>query len=291
MRKKENKTMLHQMAGTLIGAFLFAAGVNIIIMPMNLYNGGFMGVAQLIRTFIVKIFHIHVSNFDLAGIVYYIINIPLFYWAWKYVGKSFFLRTIFAATFQTVFLTVIPVPSVPVISDLLTACIIGGLIVGAGTGIILRNGGSGGGQDIIGVICTKQYPGFSVGRISMMINIFVYTICFFMFNIEIVIYSLIYSAVLSFTLDKVHVQNINMSVIIFTKQTGISDAVMREMGRGVTNWEGTGAYTNETSHILYVVVNKYEISQLKRIVNRIDPDAFMILNEGSMIVGNFEKRL
>ena len=291
MEKQTQKTMVMQIAGTLAGSVLFAAGVNLIIMPMNLYNGGFMGVAQLIRTFLASVFHIHVSNFDLAGIIYYIINVPLFYWAWKYVGKGFFIRTVFAATFQTIFLTIIPVPTTPVITDLLTACIVGGLVAGSGTGLILRSGSSGGGQDIIGVICTKKYPGFSVGKIGMMMNVLVYGICFLMFDIEIVIYSLIYTVVLSLTIDKIHVQNINMSVVIFTKKEGVAEAIMNETGRGVTNWDGKGAYTKETSHILYVVINKYEVNQIKRIVQKIDQSAFMIFNEGSSVIGNFEKRL
>ena len=82
-----------------------------------------------------------------------------------------------------------------------------------------------------------------------------------------------------------------MSVMIFTKQLGISEAIMKEMGRGVTNWEGAGAYTNETSYILYVVISKYEVNQIKRIVQKIDPKAFMIFTEGTAVTGNFEKRL
>lgn len=135
----------------------------------------------------------------------------------------------------------------------------------------------------------KKYPGFSVGRINILMNIFVYMICLFMFNIEIVIYSLIYTTILSIAIDRVHIQNINMSVMIFTKKTGISKAVMEQLGRGVTNWDGEGAYTNKTSYILFVMISKYEVGQIKRIVHSIDPDAFMIFTEGCAVDGNFEK--
>ena len=207
------------------------------------------------------------------------------------MGRQFFVKTLITVIIQTVFLTLIPVPKTPVIEDYLTACIIGGRVAGTGTGMVLRGGSSGGGQDIIGILCTKKYPGFSVGKISIMMNVFVYGICAFLFDIEIVIYSLIYATVLALACDRAHIQNINMSVMIFTKKQGISRAIMEETGRGVTNWDGEGAYTNETSYMLLVMISKYEQDQIKRIVHSIDPNAFMIFNEGCSVVGNFEKRL
>lgn len=291
-QNSSKKRLIRQMGWAIGGSFLFAAGVNLIITPLGLYNGGFMGTAQLIRTFLVSYLHLgFLGQFDLAGIIYFIINVPLLYLAWKEMGKQFFVKTLITVGVQTVFLTVIPMPKKPVIEDYLTACIIGGLIAGTGTGMVLRGGSSGGGQDIIGILCTKKYPGFSVGKISIMMNIVVYGICAFLFDIEIVIYSLIYATVLALACDRAHLQNINMSVMIFTKKLGISKAIMEETGRGVTNWDGEGAYTNETSYILFVMISKYEQDQIKRIVQDIDPNAFMIFNEGSSVVGNFEKRL
>ena len=291
MEWSNKKRAMAQLGWTFLGSLLFALGVNLIIMPLNLYNGGFMGVAQLIRTFVVSVLHVDAGNIDLAGIIFYILNVPLFYLAWKGIGKSFCIRTVIAATMESVLLTVIPIPTEPIVSDMLTACIIGGLVAGVGTGLILRGGSSGGGQDIVGILCAKKYPGFSVGKIGIIMNIGVYGICMMLFDIEVVIYSLIYATVTSLAIDKIHIQNINMSVMIFTKKIGIAKAIMEETGRGVTNWEGTGAYTNENTEILYVVISKYEVNQIKRIVQKIDPKAFMIFTEGTAVTGNFEKRL
>ncbi len=274
------------------GCFLFAFGVNVIITPLGLYNGGFMGIAQLVRTVLFQIFDFSfLKQIDIAGIIYYIINIPIFYWAFKEMGKGFLVRSLISVTIQTAFMTFIPIPKEAIFDDRLMSCIIGGLVVGTGVGMILRGRSSGGGQDIIGVIFAKKYPGFSVGKIAIMMNVAVYAVCLWMFDLEVVVYSLIYTTVLAMACDRVHVQNINMSVMVFTKQEGIEDIVLKEMGRGVTKWEGVGAYTNETSHILYIMISKYEVEQLKEIIHRIDPHAFIILNEGSMVVGNFEKRL
>ena len=140
-------------------------------------------------------------------------------------------------------------------------------------------------------VATKLYPNLSVGKLGILLNVFVYGVCFFLFDIEMVIYSLIFATVVSITTDKVHIQNINTSVMIFTKKMGISKAIMEQMGRGVTNWDGEGAYTNKTSYILFVMISKYEVNQIKKIVHSIDPHAFMIFTDGCSVEGNFEKRL
>ena len=289
VRKKE---LIIQAVYAVCGSLLFALGVNLIITPLGLYNGGFMGIAQLLRTMIVQVLHVPVpSGVDLSGVIYFIINIPLFYMGLKILGRQFAAKTLLTVAIQSIFLVVVPIPAVPIIDDYLTSCIIGGLVAGTRTGLVLRGRSSGGGQDIIGLCCTKKYPNFSVGRINIMMNIFVYAICLFMFNIEIVIYSLIYTTVLALALDRVHIQNINMSVMIFTKKEGISRAIIEQTGRGVTNWDGEGAYTNKSSYILFVIISKYEVGQIKQVVRSIDPDAFMIFTEGCSIEGNFEKRL
>lgn len=274
------------------GCFLFSFGVNVIITPLGLYNGGFMGIAQLIRT---GLFHVFDFSFlhqiDIAGIIYYIINIPLCYWAFRAMGKGFLLRSLLTVTIQTIFMTLIPIPKEPILTDPMVACVVGGLVAGAGIGMILRGHSSSGGQDIVGIIFAKKYPNFSVGKIAIFMNIIVYAICLVLFDLEIVVYSLIYTTVHAVVCDRVHVQNINMSAIIFTKQEGIEKIVIEELHRGVTKWEGVGAYTNEMSNILYIMLSKYEMEQLKEIVHRVDPNAFIIFNEGSSVIGNFEKRL
>jgi len=288
----EKKEQLVQIVYAFGGSLLFALGVNLIIVPLGLYNGGFMGISQLIRTFVVSGLHLPVpAGVDLAGIIYFILNIPLLYMGLRIMGKEFAVKTLLTVAMQSILLIVVPVSAAPVIDDYLTACIIGGIIAGTGTGLVLRGRTSGGGQDIIGLCFAKKYPNISVGKINIIMNIFVYGICLFLFNIEIVVYSLIYATVLSLALDRVHIQNINMSVMIFTKKLGISDAILQQTGRGVTNWDGEGAYTKKTSYILFVMISKYEVAQIKKIVHSIDPHAFMIFTEGCSVDGNFEKRL
>lgn len=274
------------------GSFIYAIGFNMLIVPMGLYSGGFMGLSQLLGLVITRGLGITVpASFNLVSVLYFVINIPLFYMGYRIMGKEFVIKSLIGVGVVSAALAIVPISTVPVIEDFLTAGIIGGIVCGAGTGLMLRGRVAGGGQDIVGMCCAKKYPNFSVGKISILINIFVYGVCFFLFDIEMVVYSLIYATVVSVTVDKVHIQNINTSVMIFTKKMGISKAIMEQMGRGVTNWDGEGAYTNKTSYILFVMISKYEVNQIKRIVHSIDPNAFMIFTDGCSVEGNFEKRL
>ena len=289
--KPDQKKQITGLLYSICGGVLFAAGVNLFITPLDLYNGGFMGIAQLIRTFLTSALHLSFGQTDIAGLIYFMVNLPLLYLAWSKMGRGFFFRTVVTVIVETAALTFIPIPERSLIDDRLTSCVIGGIVAGFGTGLVLRGGSSGGGQDILGLYFTKKFRNFSVGKMATIINVFVYGICLLMFNLETVIYSLIYGVISSVACDRIHIQNINMSVMIFTKKLGISKAIMNEMGRGVTNWDGAGAYTNETSYILFVMISKYEVNQIRRIVHNIDPNAFMIFTEGCSVEGNFEKRL
>ena len=287
-RKEGLAQLLYSVGGNLI----YCLGFNLLIVPMGFYSGGFMGVSQLAGLFLTQGLHLPIPpEANITGIIYFAINVPLLYLGYRMLGKEFAVKTLIMTGMMSAFLVVIPIPKVPYVEDYLTACIIGGIVCGLGSGLVLRGRSSAGGQDIIGLCCAKKFPNFSVGKVTISMNIFVYGVCMFLFDIQIVIYSLIYATVLSVAVDRVHIQNINMSVMIFTKKVGISKAIMEQTGRGVTNWDGEGAYTNRTSYILFVLISKYEVAQLKRIVRNLDPNAFMIFTEGCSVEGNFEKRL
>ena len=275
----------------LFGAVLFSFGINVLIAPLGLYNGGFVGMGQLIKTILERYFDIYVQVVDMSGIFYFLLNVPLFILAYKSMSKAFFLKTIFVIILQTVLLAVIPAPQELVIEDMLTACLIGGIVVGVGAGLILRAGSSGGGQDILGVYFSKKIPGFSVGKLTIIINFFVYGICALLFDLSVVIYSLIYTVVMSLIIDKVHAQNVTATAMIFTKKRGLADHIIEVMRRGVTIWDGRGGYTKDDTEILLSVISQYEIQELRKLVEDFDEEAFVIISEGGRIYGNYEKRL
>lgn len=288
MTKKE----VQQFAGVILGGFLFALSVNLFIVPLDLYSGGIVGIAQILRTIMETIGSIQIpKQFDIAGIINFIINIPLFIMAYRSISRKFFIKTLLCVIVQTISFSLIMIPSTPILDDVLASCVIGGLIGGFGIGLALRSSGSGGGLDILGVYFTKKFSNFSVGKLSLIVNAFVYIGCAVLFDVSTAIYSIIYMACFSLVVDKTHYQNINITCMIFSKQDQIQDDILRETGRGVTFWKGAGAYTKTDTYIMVTVINKYEISQIKKIIYKHDPHAFVIFNEGMNVSGNFEKRL
>lgn len=273
-----------------LGALMFVLAVNLLIAPLGLYNGGFVGIGQVVRYVLEHFLGISPASVDLAGIVYFLLNVPLFLLAYRSMSRIFFAKTVYTVLVQTILLSLVPIPKATFTDDILTACILGGVLAGVGVGMILKAGSSGGGQDILGIYFSKNYPGYSVGRITLIVNGFVYSCCGILFDPKVVVYSLIYTIVMSAVTDKLHSQNINDTVIILTKKPGLEDLVIHETHRGITLWKGVGGYTKETVNVGLVVLSKYEFPALRKLLAEFDKDAFVIVAQGSHILGNFEKR-
>ncbi len=285
---------INRFLGAMGGAVVYALGINLFIVPVSLYSGGIMGFAQVIRTVLVEYMHLPVQNFDVAGVIYYLINAPILLLSMKRIGRRFFAKTVLCVTIVTVLLSVIPIPAQPILpDDTLACCVIGGIICGLGMGIALKCGGSLGGTDIVGMMLIKWRRDFRVGRVNMTVNVLLYGICLFLFNVPTVIYSLIYAFVSAFAIDKVHAQTINVEVRVITKKKDdeLEKEIFAQLDRGVTKWGAVGAYTDEPVHVLYILASKYELSQLKNIVYKHDPHAFVVIDEGVSVVGNYKTRL
>lgn len=286
--KWDKRKFLNAILGTLI----FCFSINIFILPAGLYNGGILGISQLIRTFTIKILHIN-STFDFAGIINFIINIPLFVLAYKKLSKTFFYRTLFCVGLQTIFYSIIPTPTEPIIDELITSVLIGGVIAGIGCGMVLKGSASGGGTDIIGLVLSKKYKDISVGKITIIINTIVYSLTGLFFGLEIMIYSILYSVFSSLMVDKTHDQNICSSAMIFSKKNPkvILNFIENTLERGATYWEAKGGYDNTITYIIYVSLSKYELQRLDRYLKKLDDESFMVKTEGLNITGNFQKNL
>jgi len=278
--------------GSLLGAFLFVIGINIVIVPHQLYSGTLTGVAQVIESLLVNFTPLELpQGFNLMGTFLLIMNIPLLIMVLKVTDKNFPLKSIVTIVFLSVVMSFVPIPSEPFIYDPLTSAIVGGVVAGFGTGITLRCGGSGGGSDLIGIYCSVKYPTFTVGRVVLVISFFVYGYGLIMHDLNTVIYSAIFTTVYALTLDHAHYQNIKTSALIFTVNPVAIQAIMDELGRGVTCWEGKGAYSGQHTHIFVTVISKYEAPRLKRIVSGADPQAFIVFNNKVDVSGNFIKKL
>ena len=293
MKELLNRYEIRRTLTAVFGTAIFAAGVNLFTVPIGLYSGGFVGISQIIRTVLVEYLHLNAGDFDIAGVVFWIINMPVLFMGYRVMGRVFMVKTILCVTTLTLFMSLIPIPKAPLIEEPLASCFIGGIVAGYGIGLVLKEGSSGGGLDIVGLYFAKKNKNSGVGRMSLIVNVGIYAVCAVMFNAEIVVYSVIYTVFYSMVIDKVHLQNINVQAVVITKKAAdqIAGEVMKELGRGVTVWDARGAYTGEEEQILYVLLSKYEVGQLRRIVYGHNPEAFVIVEEGPDITGNFLKKL
>ena len=273
----------------IIGSLMFCIAVNIFIVPNELYTGGLLGISQLIRSIIIDVFNLNIT-FDFSGILYYLLNIPLFYIAYKSISKTFFIRTLLVTSIQTVMLSLIPTNAI--VNDVLTNVLVGGLLGGTGLGIVLSCGASTGGTDIIGFIFAKKNNELSVGKLGLMINIVTFTVAGIMYGLPTMIYSIMYSFVDSLTIDKMHEQNICSTAFVFCKKNpkDINNYIKNELGRDFTYWDAKGGYDDSRTYIIYTALTKYELIKLERKIKECDFNAFMVKSEGVGIKGEFEKK-
>lgn len=290
-RDLENKIHFERYLMCVIGGALYAVGVNLFIVPFNLYSGGLVGIAQLIRTILSDYIHIEFGSKDVAGIIFYALNLPILIYAFPRLDKLFFLKTLVAVTSLTLAMSLIP--TTVIVDDCLASTIVGAFISGAGIGLVLRMSSSTGGMDIIGMLISKSHSNIRVGQVNLAVNLVIYAVCLFLFDVQIVVYSVIFAVVHAFAIDKFHAQNINVEVKIITKTNpdDIEYEVFTKMGRGVTELHSIGAYTHEDEHMLYILISKYEVHQLRQIVRKYDKNAFVIVNEGVWVEGHYLKKL
>ena len=275
------------------GELIAAAALNLFIVPLSLYTGGLLGLCQLIRTLLQSFLNLDLGTYDIAGILYFLLNIPILFVGYKNLGRGLAVRTIICTVSYSFFYSVIPIPTTPIVDDYLTACLLGGILSGIGSGIVLTCGGSGGGLDVVGLIMSKRDRAYSVGKFSLGFNAVLYVAILLLFDPEIAIYSVIYNFANSMILDRMHQQNVTVQALVFTREDEavLADYIIKKLRRSVTYWDGVGAYTKDDVHVLCVCMSKYEIEELLPVVQSVDPHAFLTVQEGVRVFGNFSRRL
>ena len=278
-------------AGIVAGAVLYSLGLNLFVVPAGLYTGGIMGFAQLLRTLIVHLTGLKMK-FDIAGVINYAINLPILCIAWRRVDHRAVFKTLLSVTSTTIFLSLVPRMDI-LGGDKLEECLIGGMLCGCGIGVTLWMGGTSGGMDVIGMMLLKKGSHTSIGHVNLIWNLALYAICAAAFNLSTAIYSILFSFVSTTAMDKLHMQNINVEVTVVTKilSPEMEREILVDLHRGITRYEGIGEYTGQPVHIFYILVNKYEIGQLRAIVLKHDPHAFIVAKDGAVVYGNYKKKL
>lgn len=285
----KNKINLKSILTVIASGFLFALSVNLFVRPIGIYNGGVVGISQLLANFTENVLHIN-PGIDLMGIFNLLINIPIFIFAWQKLSRKFVILSLLNIVTQSVSFMLIPIPATPIIGDLFVSILFAAIVGAFGAALSFRVKASSGGLDVIGMYFSQRKRG-SIGSIYLVVNVAIYTISAIVYHIEIAIYSLVYSIIYSYAMDKFHDHNIEVSVMVFTKNKDIIHAVTKEIRRGVTHWTGEGAFTSTEMDIFVTIVAQSEVAEIKRLIRSLDPQAFIIITQNLKVDGGFEKRL
>ena len=269
----------------MVGGVIYSAAMNLFIFPRGLYIGNLTGISQIIQ----ELLQVVIPTLgDVRGFILLALNLPLLIIAFKVVNRKFFLKTVLAILTVALAMQFIPVVNIlPALDDLLTICIIGGILAGFGIGLALKSGGSSGGVDTLGVLVSLKNSNYSVGRVSLLISLAVYLYAFVKFPPEIVVYSVIFSLICNFVIDQVHYQNVKVSVTIITKEKELLPYITQELVRGATWWNGKGAFTDSDVMVINTVVSKYELVRMRKELIELDPQAFLIENHEVNVTGYF----
>lgn len=271
------------------GSILFALSVNLFVYPIHIYNGGIVGLSQLLRDTLIRFFHLQIT-FNLSGIINMALNVPLFIFAYRRMSARFVRSTLLSVVVQTIAFTVIPILQKPLVDDVFISIIIAAAIGGYGCSLVFKARGSSGGMDIVGIYQSMRHKG-SVGRTYMAVNLVIYSLCALIYNIPAAIYSIVYASLFAIILDKFHESNIEVSIMVFSKNHDLKRQLIQQVHRGITYWEGFGVYTGEASDIFVTVCDKSEVKRIKQIIRDLDEHAFIIVSENMKVDGNLEKRL
>lgn len=275
-----------------LGGIIYGVSINLFVVPQGLYIGNITGIAQILLHLIKLVFPAFGTGaVNGIGITMLMLNIPALYVCFRYLGRTFFIKTIATVVVQTLALMFIPMPTEAILPDALTSCLVGAAIGGLGVGLTLKNGGSGGGLDVFGVFFTLRKPHLSVGKVSIMISVVVWIYAAIVSTFPLFVYSVLFMFIHSFVIDKSHPQNIKIGVMIMSQVPEVKDYILKDLRRQATCWEGKGAYSGRGITVYQTVLSKYELLILQRDLKHIDPHAFVLIQRDIDISGFFEVRL
>jgi len=260
------------------GSVLFALGFNLFLLPNKLNAGGISGLAMIA---------VHVLDFGSVGMITMLVNLPLFAVGGIKIGKKFFFGSLAGMIASSVALDALaglPYPAV----DPLLAALYGGAMCGLGLGLVFSLGASTGGSDIIVRLLKRKMQNVPIGTINICFDLAVAALTGITFrNISSALYSGVAIFITGKVIDAV-VYSFDYSkvvVIISDYHEQIVRVITEDLDRGVTYLHGEGAYSNSSKKVIFSVVKKQQIAELKRFVVKIDPNAFIVVQDAHQVLG------
>jgi uncharacterized membrane-anchored protein YitT (DUF2179 family) len=281
----------------IFGCIVTAISINVFLVPFKIAPGGFSGLATIIYYLIGQKIPV--------GALMLLLNIPLFIIGYRYIGKSFLMRTIFGTVLLSALTIIIkPVtdifvekylePSGALLSpDILLYSVFGGALMGIGIGLVFKSGATTGGTDLVAKIANHFIPSLTLGQVLLLVDIVIIALASVVFkSILLGLYAVVSIVVTTKIMDSI-IEGINFAksiYIISDKSDIIAEHILGELNRGVTSLNGVGMYTGADKKVLFCVLQKGQIPQLKKIVRSIDNKAFLILTDAREVLGEgFQK--
>lgn len=280
----EKREVLIKILVVIFGALMNAFAMNCFLIPVSVYSSGFSGLAQLLTNLLNDFTPFRAST----GILLALLNIPVIILAWKKIGRSFTYFTILSVGITTIFLEIIPVT--PLFSkDILLNAVFGGLIVAVGIGYTLKFGASTGGLDIVALVLSRS-KGKPVGTYFFLFNALIILTAGYIYGMEKALYTLINLYVTSRFIDAIHTSHIKVTAfIVTTKGDELRKEIHSKLIRGITAINAKGAFTNQDKQILMMVLSRYELYHLSKVIKSVDEKAFTNIVQTIDVFGEFRK--
>lgn len=266
-----------------VGSFLAALSIRVFLFPSNIIDGGIVGISLI---------YARLLGDTYVSVVLVLLNLPFLYLAYKHIRKTFVIQMSIAVVLFAVFLSVCELIP-PFQGEMLEIIVIGGAILGVGVGLIIRNGGCIDGTEILAIIINHK-KGFTVGQVVLVINIFIFVAYGAIFQDWHIAFGSLMTYIVAFKmLDLVimGLDELKSVLIISSKPKELTEIIMHELGLGLTIMYGRGGYTGDAREILFVIVERLDLSDLKELILRVDPGAFMAVQNLHEVVYGKEAKL
>lgn len=276
------KPVFLKYAYIIAGTAVLSFAIKCIYAPNGLVVGGFSGLSIIIEKL--------TGGFISGGIPLWVtniaLNVPVFIAALKIKGKSFIGKTLFATLMLSFWLAILP-EFYFIKDNILLAALYGGAVQGVGMGLIFSTNATTGGTDMVGAVIQKYLQHFSVAKIMMVIDAFIVIVGGYVFGLERALYAIITIVVVNRIVDTIieGIKFAKVAYIITDKYEQVSQAVLHEVGRGITGIQAKGMYTGAERCVLFCVVTKKELVFLKELVGKIDENAFIIVSDAREVMG------
>jgi uncharacterized membrane-anchored protein YitT (DUF2179 family) len=263
----------------IIGAVFVALSFNLFLIPHQLLSGGLSGISMIVGYF---------TNWNI-GLIYFLSNLPVLVWGMVTIGRKFIILSVISVIFTVWFMQIIHIDATNFKFDQIISAVFGGVLLGIGTGITLRIGGSTGGFDIIGSILMRNRD-FPLGTFLLGVNsIVVFVLGYYKQDWNLALYSMLSMFIVSRVMDTIHIRHLKVTAFIITQQKDLIIKRLLQLPRGVTLFKTAGAYSNQEKDTLMTVITKYELAEFKAIIKECDPKAFVNIVETALVLGEFRK--